>query len=309
MTQVKDDAADYQRRRWLRPNAHLYIRHDAYRFAPPGSPFYVGRDVVKYFWPDPSSQPSNADNSASRPGVVDWTGKRGRWMPESDDASLELQQEREIAKERANLLELKSIITAVRRELAWQRFQDAFSRYVQMRLKAGFNPAQPRVPANNPDGGQWTTVAGNDAGSDSSDFAQDQYLNSHILGNHVAKTDGELKERIRRSQYRGLFVTFGMDRNGSFDSIESARDFIKRTLDNNLATVSMVASGRSQNALLTWRFGYETGKEAYLATPDSDIRMRKTYEVGVIIAHDPRSEFGYRVITAYPRNFNPRSGR
>jgi hypothetical protein len=40
---------------WLRPNAHLWIRHDAHRFAPPGSPRYVGKDVVRYCWPiDPN---------------------------------------------------------------------------------------------------------------------------------------------------------------------------------------------------------------------------------------------------------------
>jgi len=180
-------------------------------------------------------------------------------------------------------------------------------RHYNLALK--YSPTQPRVQAGNPEGGQWTTVAGVDAGSDSSNFSNDRYLNRHIVDSHVGKTDEELTERIRNTRIRGLFLTVGMDRNGSFDSVKSARDLIKRTLDNNPDVVSAVASGRSPDAFLTWRFGFETGREAYLETPDSSIRMRKTYGVGVAIAHDPNSEFGYRVITAYPRNLNPRIGR
>jgi len=46
-----------------------------------------------------------------------------------------------------------------------------------------------------------------------------------------------------------------------------------------------------------------------LDAPDAEVRMRPTYEVGVLIAHDPRADFGYRVVNAFPRNFNPRTGR
>jgi hypothetical protein len=35
-------------RKRMRTNTHLAIRHDAYRFMPPGSPRYVGKDVVNY---------------------------------------------------------------------------------------------------------------------------------------------------------------------------------------------------------------------------------------------------------------------
>jgi len=100
-----------------------------------------------------------------------------------------------------------------------------------------------------------------------------------------------------------------MDRNGSFDSIESARDFISQTIANNPGDVARVASGETGVKFLTWRFGYPTGREAILDTPDSEVRMRTTYEVGVLIVHDPQSDFGYRVANAFPRNFNPRTGR
>jgi hypothetical protein len=43
---------EHQRKRFTRNNAQLYIRHDAWRFAPPGSPRYSGKDVVRYFEPE-----------------------------------------------------------------------------------------------------------------------------------------------------------------------------------------------------------------------------------------------------------------
>lgn len=86
-------------------------------------------------------------------------------------------------------------------------------------------------------------------------------------------------------------------------------NFILRTIEYNQDAVARVAKGQSPDAFLTWRFGYETGREAYLETPDSDVRIRKTYSVGVYIIHDPRSKLGYRIVSAYPRNFNPRTGR
>jgi hypothetical protein len=46
------------------------------------------------------------------------------------------------------------------RQLEWslaaRRFQLAFARHAEAVIKAGFNPDQPRVPAGNPEGGQWT---------------------------------------------------------------------------------------------------------------------------------------------------------
>jgi hypothetical protein len=48
MTTLHDSQAAH-RRRWMRPNAHLYIRQDAGRFMAPGAPRLVGAEVVKYF--------------------------------------------------------------------------------------------------------------------------------------------------------------------------------------------------------------------------------------------------------------------
>lgn len=40
--------------------------------------------------------------------------------------------------------------------IAGERMMAAFDRFQALAEKAGFNPDQPRVPAGNPDGGQWT---------------------------------------------------------------------------------------------------------------------------------------------------------
>ncbi|MBI4275948.1 MAG: hypothetical protein HY659_14735 [Rhizobiales bacterium] len=211
--------------------------------------------------------------------------------------------------------------------------------------KAGFNPGQPRVPAGNSGGGQWTSrdrsaqsnldadLLESDAEDGSIDDAQlgaqsilddaaepsiqlvsdesesDRLLNRHISEQHIDKTDDELIARIQREQIRGIFVSTGLDRNGAFDSIESARDLIQQTINNNSDVVARVASGRSTDAFLTWRFGRVTGREAILDLQTSTVRMRKTYEVGVAIVHDPNSLSGYRIVTAYPRNYNSRIGR
>ena len=91
--------------------------------------------------------------------------------------------------------------------------------------------------------------------------------------------------------------------------MESARDFISQTIANNPGDVARVANGELNESFLVWRFGYQTGREAIMDPPGSEIRMRPTYEVGVYIVHDPRSDFGYRVVSAYPKNYNPRTGR
>jgi len=72
---------------------------------------------------------------------------------------LEAEHHREIERE---ALQLKAELAALRFELVWAEFCS----------KAGFNPDQPRVPAGNPDGGQWTD------GASSADSTQDHEVQS-----------------------------------------------------------------------------------------------------------------------------------
>jgi hypothetical protein len=114
---------DYQRRRRMRPNAQLYIRHDVHRFMPPGSPLYVGEERTKYFFPE----------------------------PERENADAERKYLEELESERDELLRLKSELAVIRADIRWQKAP---------RARKAYNPNQPRVPAGNPDGGQWTSGDG-----------------------------------------------------------------------------------------------------------------------------------------------------
>jgi hypothetical protein len=91
-------------------------------------------------------------------------------------------------------------------------------------------------------------------------------------------------------------------REGSFDSVANANDFVNRTLEQNRTTVDMVVNGKSDRDFVTTRFGNITGREAFRSDPDADPYLRNTYSVGVEIRRDPGSSKGYRVHTAYPRN-------
>ena len=284
---MHDDAARLEHiRRWVRPDFERFLRPDWERYVHPAGHEAVRRQIAEC-------------KAAFEP----WQARRLREQNEARERELEAEHEREI--ERA-ALELKAELAALRVELLW----------AELRRKAGFDPDQPRDEQ-----GRWTDSGENEGVSGGRENSNedpapeqvqdggDRLLNNHIIRNHVAKTDEELKARIRAEQLRGLFARSGMDRNGSFDSIESARDFISETIANNPSDVAEVAGGRSKVKFLVWRFGYHTGREAIMDFPGSEIRMRPTYEVGVLIVHDPRADFGYRIANAFPRNFNPRTGR
>jgi hypothetical protein len=141
MAKIDPAYEEGQRKYWTRHDAHLWVRHDAWRFMPPGSPIYTGRDVVKY-------------------------GEPNFGRPTEDELRRAQAEEEafqcEVAELRAALGALKAEIPAGRQrqwreekrlsDLRWQRFLQ--------KVKAGFNPDQPRVPAGNPDGGQWTSEGG-----------------------------------------------------------------------------------------------------------------------------------------------------
>jgi hypothetical protein len=113
---------EHQRKRWMRPNAHLFTRADACRFMPPGAPRDDGgMGVMRRFRPEPKNE---------APARVDDT-----------------MDEQALAASRDALRRLQSTLATLKAEL---KFRRAF--------KAGFNPDQPRVPAGNPDGGQWTNA-------------------------------------------------------------------------------------------------------------------------------------------------------
>jgi hypothetical protein len=132
----------------MRTNAHHYIRHDAYRFMPPGSPLYVGRDVVKYFWPDRNDTPHN-------PHAQVWTGMRGRWMPEAGGDSM-LNRSALLAR-KSRLAAFECDLAKLKSELAWLRFQrrsSAMCKCGSRRISTPPSRAGPRVPAASAVNGQ-----------------------------------------------------------------------------------------------------------------------------------------------------------
>jgi hypothetical protein len=115
-------------RKRMRTNAHLAIRHDAWRFMPPGSPRYVGKDVVNYFWPEQKND--------VHPAQVD-----------------DVDQRRECDAELTALLRMRS-------DLAWIKFEMKLRRLL-LEAKAGFNRGQPRWPKGRPgEGGRWSGGSG-----------------------------------------------------------------------------------------------------------------------------------------------------
>jgi hypothetical protein len=124
----------------------------------------------------------------------------------------------------------------------------------------------------------------------------------HTIRDHVGKNDEELLQTLRERQFGFPTLSLVGKRQGSFDSLESANDFVNRTLERNRGAVDLVATGKSNEEFITQRFGRMTGREAYRPSPNSEPYIRNTYSVGVLSVHDLRSPRGYRVFTAYPRN-------
>jgi hypothetical protein len=109
-----------------------FTRADAYRFAAPGSP-----EAKPPGWLDPS---------ATRVRLKEAQEQEARAAFAAEVKALQAQQDR-----------LCEMLAEIEYEFAWRRFVCKYS------------PSQPRVPAGNPDGGQWTRAAEEGTGSDASD--------------------------------------------------------------------------------------------------------------------------------------------
>ena len=171
------------------------------------------------------------------------------------------------------------------------------------RLRRKYSPDQPRVPAGNRDGGQWTSGGGtgrndprvlSDAtpgpvrpGARYAQATSRRYSVNlteeeaprgigHTIRDHVGKTDEELLEVLRPRRFDFPFASFVGKRDGSFSSLESANDFVNRTLEQNKDAVDLVASGKVDRDFVTSRFGYVTGREAFRPDPDADPYARNT---------------------------------
>jgi Bacterial CdiA-CT RNAse A domain len=175
---------------------------------------------------------------------------------------------------------------------------------ITFRLKR-FNPAQPRVPAGHPDGGQWTDGGGGGGSGDATlipvgsrdeertplkvDLEEEEASGGHAIRQHVGKSDAELIGRLEREFGRVRFLRWtllewGRKRAGAFPSLNEANEWVNRTIEANRTIVEDVASGQLEKVFLTHRFGFVTRREAIVVPIERTISIRKTYSVGVTLS-------------------------
>jgi hypothetical protein len=94
-------------------------------------------------------------------------------------------------------------------------------------------------------------------------------------------------------------------RKGSFTDIEAANRHVNATLLRNRIGVDRVVERKASRAALDALFGRETGTEAFVTGGQTEPQVRETYGVRVVIVAYRQIPRGYRVHTAFPRNFYP----
>jgi hypothetical protein len=93
-------------------------------------------------------------------------------------------------------------------------------------------------------------------------------------------------------------------RMGSFTDYDAANQLVNATLLRNRERVDRLVEGKSSKDELDATFDSPTGKEAFAPDELADPQSRQTYSVRVVIVADHRTPRGYRVHTAFPRNFD-----
>jgi len=135
-----------------------WTRPGAYRFAAPGTP-----EAKPPGWLDPSATHVRAEEAAANEA-------RARAAAEQEAFY-------------AEHLELRRQLADIKFELALRRI---FHKY---------SPDQPRVPAGNPDGGQWTSGGGSGAAHDDGDAPQDRDSLAQDRGSLLAPGPGQEPRR------------------------------------------------------------------------------------------------------------------
>jgi hypothetical protein len=286
MSYMHPALAEHLRKRWMRP--------DAYRFAAPGTP------------------------EAKPPGTLHpWAEVARQEQAAADEAKARAVAEQD---------EFEREVLALRHELAKLRLE-----YELRRFQQKYSPDQPRVPAGNRDGGQWTSGGGaqgtGDAGDDGAqsildivsqdslqstpaalndrassrvDLSAEEARGGHTIEKHVNRSPEALVAQVRE-----VFDERPYARNvhsGSFSSLEAATKLVNSTLAQNQDIVDKVASGLLSEKTVFAQFNSITGIEAVAAHIGSQVSIRETYGVGVLVVHDPSSPRGYIIWSAFPSN-------
>lgn len=125
----------------------------------------------------------------------------------------------------------------------------------------------------------------------------------HAIDEHVGKSESYLLHRIQTSRIKGLFLTVGLQSAGSFPSLEAANKLVSSTIAGNWEEIVQFIHGpASRSRAFDSFFASPTGYEAYANSGNSQPYMRDTYGTRVVIAQDPTSPRGYRIVTAFPIN-------
>lgn len=217
---------------------------------------------------------------------------------------------------KAAWLRVESGVAYVRALLLGQRWIEALAR------EEKYRPDQPRVPAGNADGGQWTDGGGVVSGSEGQnslvgggeqsgypiDLLEEEAEGGHTFERHVGKTEQYLIARVAGSRVNIPFIgTLGERRAGSFVSLEAAAKLVNSTLSDplNRAKVDAFVRGDFLYSLpvlyLFKDFESRTGYEAY-TRGDRQPQIRSTYSVRVRLVRRAAIPKGYMVDSAWPEN-------
>lgn len=149
-------------------------------------------------------------------------------------------------------------LLSLRCELSGLRVTFAARRVMRLlRLEFRYSPDQPRVPAGNPDGGQWTdggtaddhvrVAQANDRSGYPVDILEEDAIGGHTRDRHVAKSEEYLKARVLGSR-ASVPIAGGVaeKRAGSFTSLEAANKLTNSVLSDaeNEAKLSSFVEGR-----------------------------------------------------------------
>jgi len=181
MAYIHPDAIEHHRKRWL--------RHDAHRFAKPGTP--EAETGFMHPWAEVARREqaaadakalaeakARADQDALQREILDL---RRDW------AALKLEIAAKRAAERREVQELRR-----KSDLAYENLLRVFDRYTRQHK---YSPDQPRVPAGNPDGGQWTDGGGSGSGHDDDAAVQDSGALAQDRGSFRAPGPGQQPRR------------------------------------------------------------------------------------------------------------------
>ena len=190
---------------------------------------------------------------------------------------------------------------------------------------AKYAPDQPRVPAGQSGGGQWTDGAGVGSGSNNGrvrvaqadggrsgypiNILEEDEVGGHTYAEHVGKLEEYLKARITGSR-SGVPYIFGVGekRAGSFPSVDAANKLVNSTVGDpeNASKIEMFREAKFPFWLPELRifksFSSPTGIEAYSPDDRTIPKIRSTSGVTVRLIRTDRVQRGYYVDSAWPMN-------